>query len=134
MGASVKARWFAGIIFLCALSALCILCSALAYASTTKVGNGDDGSDLEGFDEITSGPLLEARQKAVALLRGLNVQGVAGLGHLIPEIERAPLYMAKRNVSSSVATDQGAFHSDFSGQVFARTMPEPYAPTVFTWI
>jgi hypothetical protein len=108
-----------------------ILASLHAHSATTKVGNGDDGTDLEGFEEITSGPIVESRAKAVEHLKKLNVQGVPGLGLLIPEVEKAQLYMAKRDVQANLDEDQGAFHADFNGAVFARTMPEAYAPTRF---
>lgn len=66
------------------------LSQALAFtaqASVTKVGNGDDGADLEALTPITSGPIFEARQRAVETAKKLNVIGVPGLGLLIPELE-----------------------------------------------
>jgi hypothetical protein len=121
---------------------LAVLIFALAFshaaqASGTKVGNGDDGADLdgaaspEGGQEIVDGPIFDARKKAVALLRKLNTEGVAGLGTLIPEVEKAPLYLAKRDVQARITEDQGAFHSDMRGLVFARTFAEPHSPTRF---
>ncbi len=111
---------------------VCLTLTALSgQASTTKVGNGDDGSDLEELTEIKSGPIFESRQKAVAHLQKLNVQGVKGLGALIPEVEKAQLFSVKNDVKSNLPEDEGAFHTTFNGLVFARTMPEPHSPTRF---
>jgi hypothetical protein len=95
------------------------------------VGNGDDGSDLEGGEKIESGPIFDARAKAVKLLKKLNTEGVAGLGTLIPEVETAPLYLSDRDVQARVAEDQGSFHSDMRGLVFARTFAEPHSASRF---
>jgi hypothetical protein len=115
-----------------AVAVLYILATPIAAtAATTKVGNGDDGSDLEGFSPITSGPIFESRAKAVAQLKKLNVQGIPGLGTLLPEVEKAELFMAKRDISANLNEDQGTFHTTFDGLVFARTFPEPHAPTRF---
>src|SRR5262245_41269243 len=81
----------------------------ISCGATTKVGNGDDGTDLEGFEEISSGPIVESRQKAAELLKKLDVHGISGLGLLIPEVEKAALYMAKRDVQANLDDDQGAF-------------------------
>jgi hypothetical protein len=102
-----------------------------AFASGTKVGNGDDGADLEGGEKIESGPIYDARAKAVKLLKKLNTEGVSGLGTLIPEVETAPLYLADRDVQARVAEDQGSFHSDMRGLVFARTFAEPHSASRF---
>src|SRR5579859_8144201 len=103
--------------------------SASAYVGPSTVGNGDDGNDLEGATPITSGPVLEARQKAVELLRGLNTQGVGSLGMLIPEVSSSPLYAAKRDSGAQTSEDQGSFHADMRGLVFARTFAQPHAAT-----
>ncbi len=55
-----------------------------AYAGPNKIGNGDEGADLEGATSITTGPIVEARDQAIALLKKLNVEGVNGLGLLLP--------------------------------------------------
>ena len=70
-----------------------------SLASTTKVGNGDDGRDLEGLTEITSGIIFLTRDEAVKRLETLNIQGVQGLGSLIPELKNTKMYMAKADVS-----------------------------------
>jgi len=56
-----------------------------AEAGPAKVGNGDDGSDLEGAVKIKTGPVWKARNEAVKVLTKLNTAGVSGLGQLIPE-------------------------------------------------
>ena len=100
-------------------------------APAVRVGNGDDGSDLEGATPLTSGKIFDARAKAVTKLKQLYVQGVPGLGKLIPETERSTLYLSQRDSSGKLASDQGSYHADMRGLVFARTMPEPHAPTRF---
>lgn len=97
---------------------LCVLAGPLLAATVenTKVGNGDDGDDLEGAVPLTSGKIVEARTAAVLLLERLRTGSVRGLGLLIPEVEKTALYLAKRDVKDG--------H-------FARTMPEPHAPTRF---
>ncbi|MBX9767819.1 MAG: hypothetical protein K2X47_11155, partial [Bdellovibrionales bacterium] len=102
---------------------------SFAFATTVKIGNGDDGSDLEGFDKVTSGKFIEARDKAVKKLKDLNVPAVRGLGALIPELERSPIYISKKEVGIKLEEDQARFHSDLSGNVYARTFAEPHAPT-----
>ncbi|MEQ1876141.1 MAG: hypothetical protein ABL958_05810 [Bdellovibrionia bacterium] len=102
-----------------------------AIAATTKVGNGDDGTDLEGFAEITSGPIFESQKAAADHLKKMNVQGIAGLGVLIPEVEKAQLFLAQRDVQANLGDDQGTYHTDFNGLVFARSLPEAHAPTRF---
>lgn len=102
-----------------------------AFAATTKVGNGDDGTDLEGFTEVTSGPLLESQKAAAKHLKEMNTQGVPGLGTLLPEVEKAQLFLARRDVQANLSDDQGTYHTDFNGLVFARSLPEAHAPTRF---
>lgn len=102
-----------------------------AYAAPTKVGNGDDGSDLEGFKEVTKGSIVESREEALKLLKGLNIPGVAGLGTLLPELESTKLYVTKKDVNAVETADAGAFHADMKGRVYARTFAEPHAATRF---
>ncbi len=101
----------------------------VAEATVTKVGNGDDGSDLEGFERVESGPLQDARRVAIEKLKKLNVDGIEGLGFLIPEVERTVFYRAKRDVQAKLEDESG--HSDLRGLVFARTFAEPHAATRF---
>jgi hypothetical protein len=102
-----------------------------ASAAVTKVGNADDGSDLENLTEIKSGPIYETRKLAVERLEKLNVNGIAGLGMLLPEVKRTKLYMASKN--SPIRDDEvgGIFHTDLRGLAFARTFAEPHAATRF---
>ncbi len=97
----------------------------------TKVGNGDDGADLEAGTPVTEGPILEARDAAVKKLESLNVRGIPGLGQLAPEAASAKLVMAKEDVEARVQEDQGAFHVNFQGKVYARTFAETHAATRF---
>lgn len=98
--------------------ALVVVLSAInSLAAVTRVGNGDEGQDLEGYEKIENGPIVKARAKAVARLKTLNVGSIKGLGFLIPEVAKSDLYMTKRD------TKDGAF---------ARTFAEPHAATRFS--
>jgi hypothetical protein len=110
---------------------LIFLLTYLVFAGPTKVGNGDDGSDLEGFDLVTSGRLVESRLKAVELLKKLNIHGVPQLGALIPEVKNTKLYLTKRNINANRLKELGAFHSGEQKYVYARTFARPYAATRF---
>lgn len=108
------------------------LCASIAQAGPGRIGNpGDDGADLEGADPIKSGPIIEAREKALELVKGLGTESITGLGTLVPELEKSDLYLANRDVNAGLPEDQGGFHSDMRGLVFARTFTEPHAPTRF---
>lgn len=111
------------------LTALFLVLHSLQINAATIVGNGDDGSDLEGSVPVTNGPIYEARAKALSLLQRLNVVGIPTLGTLIPEVAHSGLYLAKKDVNSALAADHG--HSDLRGQVFARTFARPHASTRF---
>jgi hypothetical protein len=108
-----------------------VLFTMSTLAATTRIGNGDEGTDLEGSTEITSGKILESRQKAVELLKSLNVPGVPGLGMLVPEVQDTQMYLTKKDSQAIEATDQGSFHADMKGRVYARTFAEPHAVTRF---
>ncbi len=109
---------------------LLTLMSTAAFASTTKVGNGDDGTDLEGAEPITKGIIFETREKAIANLKALNIHGIAGLGLLIPELEHNQLLMTKSDVNPM--SSEGYWESsDDRKTVYARTFAEPHAPTRF---
>src|SRR3954469_10111656 len=84
-----------------------------AHAAPTKVGNGDDGSDLEGVKEIRSGKIFDARQAALTLLKNLNVNGVRGLGTLIPELADSKLFLADKDVNAALNEDSAKFHADY---------------------
>ena len=107
-----------------------LLVHAIAGASTTKVGNGDDGRDLEGGTPITSGIIFETRIEAIEALKKLNIQGVAGLGTLIPELEHSEMLMAAAD-TRPIAMEGDWERSQDGQRVFARTFAEPHAPTRF---
>lgn len=102
-----------------------------AHASPARVGNGDDGADLEHLSPLKSGSIMQARDRALALVRKLNVSGISGLGFLEPEIERSPLFLSSEDLPANLEQDQGVFHSSMQGKVFARTLSEPHAATRF---
>ncbi len=117
-----------------------LLTMNVALAGPTKVGNGDDGGDLEAGQRITTGVLLETQREAAQLLRGLQVQGIEGLGALLPETEKADLFLAERDPSPQALTtaESQAELSEVAKAiganepyVYARTFPEPHAPTRF---
>jgi hypothetical protein len=104
---------------------------ARAATGPTWVGNGDDGSDLEGAEPLSKGPIVEARARAVSLARNLGLPGVRGLGDLLPELERSALFLARKDVTATLPSDQGRFHADLRGLVYARTFARPHAATRF---
>lgn len=123
------------------------IAASSAYAAPTRVGNGDDGGDLEDAksgQEVKSGVLVETRKDAVEILKKLNVAGVEGLGQLTHETEKAPLRIVGKNIDlgkTSAAPEEreaaieeakaiGAVNDD-SQPVYARTFPEPHAATRF---
>ncbi|MBI3557122.1 MAG: hypothetical protein HY074_12735, partial [Deltaproteobacteria bacterium] len=108
--------------------AVAIMMPATLLGAAVKVGNGDDGTDLEGATSITSGKILESRAHAVELLNKLNTAGIPGLGSLLPELANSNLYLAKKDVAA-LPGDQSSFHTNMKGQVYARTFATPYAPT-----
>lgn len=108
-----------------------ILLAVPAWAGPYVVGNGDDGTDLEGPKKLNEGPIVEARKEAIELLSRLNTAGIANLGTLVPEVATADLYMTQKDSHASLSADQGAFHSDMRGLVFARTFAQPHAATRF---
>jgi hypothetical protein len=95
------------------------------------VGNGDDGFDLKKFSPVDSGPIVDARKKAVLLLEKVNTDGVKGLGLLKKEVESTKLYMTKDGLSTKELFELGAFSNDDTGVVYARTFPKPHAATRF---
>lgn len=96
-----------------------------------KVGNGDDGGDLEAHTPLSSGPIVEARAKALSLLQKLGTSGVRSLGGLVPEVERTELFLVTADKQANPESDPGAFHSDLTGRVYARTFAQPHAATRF---
>ncbi len=102
-----------------------------AFASATRVGNGDDGNDLEGFKRVHEGILVDTQKEAAALVRRLNLSSISGMGNLLPEVERAKLFIADKNAEAKYAFDKGMESSKDGKYVYARTFAEPYAPTRF---
>lgn len=97
----------------------------------TKVGNGDDGTDLEELKEIKDGKIFETRTLAAEKVKKLNLSAVPHLSLLLPEIEKTQLFIAKKDVVSKLESDSGKLHSSSSGLVYARTFPEAHASTRF---
>jgi hypothetical protein len=103
----------------------------MAGMSPTKVGNGDNGNDLEGFTRLTSGPIVEARDKAAERLKSMNVKSIRGLGQLLPEVEKTDLYITKKDITDHELHRLGAFEVDRKGNIYARTFARPHAATRF---
>lgn len=127
-------------------AALIIVIAVLetAQAGPTRVGNGDDGGDLESPVSVKTGVLIETRAEAVELLRLLNVSGIQGLGQVIPEAEKTELLLVERNVNLSQTNSTPEERKDALEEaraigavneknqpVYARTFPEPHAATRF---
>lgn len=108
-----------------------LLKAGLIIAGPVRIGNGDDGDDLQSFSPIKTGKILETRNDAVKLLKSFEVNKINGLGALIPELENTKLYMTKKGLSAQTLAKLGAFKSDGSGLIYARTLPQPYAATRF---
>lgn len=104
---------------------------ALPSFGVTKVGNGDDGRDLEGAVPVEDGILVESRDKALQLLNRLNVSAIAGLGMLVPELKTSPMYFTQLDTQATLPNDSHELHINLSGFVYARTFCEPHAPTRF---
>lgn len=100
-------------------------------AGFSKIGNGDDGGDLEAIRPLTDGPIVAARARAVKLLESLHTDGIPALGLLIPEVRTSTLYAAETDKVASLPSDQGSFHGDLQGRVYARTFASPHAATRF---
>ena len=95
------------------------------------MGNGDDGTDLEGYDLVEKGPIVESRDLAVKLLQKLNTRGIVSLGDLESEVAKTTLYKTKVDVAATLPEEQGSFHGTMTGKVYARTMARPHAETRF---
>ncbi len=95
------------------------------------VGNGDDGGDLEGAVALSDGPIVESRLKAREHVQKLGLKGVRGLGSLEDEISKTQLFLAPEDRKANLPQDQGPFHADMRGLVYARTLPSAHASTRF---
>lgn len=111
--------------------ALSLSALTVAWASGTKVGNGNDGADLEKRQRVKSGILIESRDKAMAKLKSLNVNGIEHLGNLINEIEKSEIYLVSENKKAQHKFDRGMESSPDNNFVYARTFARPYAATRF---
>lgn len=105
--------------------------SQSTYSAVVRIGNGDEGSDLEGLTEVKSGILIDSRIESLKILKKLNVSGIKGLGTLIPEVESSKIYSANKDSLELETVDQGSYHVDMKGRVYARTFAEPHAATRF---
>ncbi|MNJ96722.1 hypothetical protein D3C87_144530 [compost metagenome] len=105
--------------------------SYIAAASPTKVGNGDDGADLENLQLVKSGILLSTRDKAVLKVKDLNLKSVTGLGYLEGELKNAEIYLSSNNVQNPKEFDRGLEVSKDGKDVYARTMARPHSPVRF---
>ena len=127
--------------------ALLVLTASMVHAGPTRVGNGDDGADLESLEDavpVKSGILHETRKEAAEKLRRLQVGSVEGLGTLIPEVEKTEILLVGRNIdlrkmntnphereeALEVARAIGAV-GEKNQLVYARTFAEPHAATRF---
>lgn len=108
-----------------------ILFPVLSWASPTKVGNGDDGADLEKLQKVESGILVTTRDKAFEILNNLNVRSVMGLGTLASELKQADLYIVQNNIQNPKDFDKGMETSEDGKMVYARTIAQPYSPVRF---
>ncbi|MDD0853537.1 hypothetical protein HBN50_10530 [Halobacteriovorax sp. GB3] len=110
---------------------LVLMVQVNSFALPTKVGNGDDGSDLSGFVEVKEGVLLETRELALELLKSLNTRGLPLLGHLIDELAHTRIYLTRSNLETARLEELGAFHANSKKLIYARTFPRAYAATRF---
>lgn len=105
--------------------------SAPVDKSTTKVGNGDDGADLEHKEKVTSGILEMTREKAAKQLKDMGSRSIPYLGTLIDEVERTELFLVHQNIAVPKEFDNGQEVSPDGKYVYARTFARPYAATRF---
>ncbi|MES2964401.1 MAG: hypothetical protein V4760_10950 [Bdellovibrionota bacterium] len=116
--------------------AIALAIAALAWVSTanasaTKVGNGDDGGDLEGARKIENGILVQTRKKAIDLLKRLDTAAIEHLGNLQPELEKSEMYLVARDSAAKLDEDKGLESTPDGSAVYARTFAEPHAATRF---
>lgn len=105
--------------------------SMITYAGPTKVGNGDDGADLENMQKVSTGILISTRDKAVELLTKINARAIPNLGTLIDEVQKADIYLVQDPIKNPKKFDQGMETSDDGKLVYARTIAAPYSPVRF---
>lgn len=103
----------------------------ISLAGPTKVGNGDDGADLEKLQKVESGILISTRDKALTHLNNLNVRAVSGLGTLPDELRLADIYIVQNDIAHPKKFDAGMEVSPDGQTVYARTLAQPYSPVRF---
>lgn len=108
-----------------------IIYSLNAFSSPTKVGNGDDGADLEDLQLVTSGVLISTRDRALKIVGDLNLKNIRGLGYLSDELAHAKIYLARNQIKSPKKFDVGSETSEDGKQVYARTLARPYSAVRF---
>jgi hypothetical protein len=108
-----------------------IFLASLSHASVTRVGNADEGQDLEDLSTVKSGVLIETRQQALQILKNLNTQGIDGLGSLQKELEKSDLFLASKDVPADPHQEKGFDVSEDGKKIYARTFAEPAAATRF---
>lgn len=107
------------------------LLGGVAFADPTKVGNADTGSDLEKLELITTGVLISTRDRAVELCQKQRTDQISGLSLLIPELQKAEIYLNNQNVSPILDSDHKTETSQDGRFVYARTFAEPHAAVRF---
>lgn len=118
-------------LFVISTIAALLMSSSNVYANPTKVGNGDDGGDLEKLEKVTSGILQTTRIKAIKKLEALNVRSVSKLGNLVDEVKKTDIYLVKDNKVQAHKFDRGFESSKDGKKVYARTFAKPHAATRF---
>jgi hypothetical protein len=98
-------------------------------ATTTKVGNGDIGADLKYYSQITEGPILISKLKALEHLKQLNIANIPGLSQLTPELRHSKIYLTKSNLDQKQLEKLGAYEDSL--HIYARTFPKAHASTRF---
>ncbi|MFK8139163.1 MAG: hypothetical protein AB8E15_12450 [Bdellovibrionales bacterium] len=100
-------------------------------SSPTRVGNGDNGLDLEDYTPIKNGKIFNTRIQAVKLLDRLDTNMIRGLGTLRSEVAKTDLYLTKSNLTDKRLAELGAFEASSNGYIYARTFPKEHAATRF---
>lgn len=100
-------------------------------AGPYKVGNGDVGADLSGFEQVHVGILIKTQEKAAKLLKKLNVSQLPSLELLTPEVQKSDLYLIKSELSPERLKELGQWDDKSGHHVYARTLARPHAATRF---
>ncbi len=117
--------------FIILLIAPLFVLAAPVTQNPTKVGNGDDGADLENLQKITTGVLVTSKEKASQLLEKMNVRSVQYLGALPDDLQKSDMYLSMQTIETPKTFDAGLEKSDDGKNVYARTMPTPVAAVRF---